>query len=399
MNFRIITFTPTSHLGVLFLFVLSILFSCSLTAQVTAGKTYTIESKARPGQYIDVNGATAEVGDNVSLYWLNPVGSNLTNQHFRFIEAGGGYYYIASVQNDRLVLDVSNWGKNDGTNISIVRRGNGTSAQKFRLMYGDRGYIKIVSAMRSDLFVGIADDNVNIVIRVGDRGDRTQFRLFPIGQIKPSAPAPKPADEWLAQATEDVAVALGNGAHEVGAWFVTAGSDIKNELDYVFNGPRVAAPNRGVAPNEPPKGVRKYVLTIFHVTNRSSGSDGQGDIELYGSINAIPNGKVYTNRGANQFLFNKRPGDRIILDTGKHYSKTEHKTFYVKDADAPGASINLISRLMEHDDFDNDHVYGAIRIDLGNLPVGHYKESDFIVRSDSNDREVVRILYAIRRSK
>ena len=87
------------------------------------GFYYTIESKAIIGQFLDVFGARAESGTNVTLY--GKTGND--NQEFRFVSAGDGFYFIETKLKPDLVLDINNWGTEDQTNITVVAKGQGTS--------------------------------------------------------------------------------------------------------------------------------------------------------------------------------------------------------------------------------------------------------------------------------
>ena len=224
------------------------------------------------------------------------------------------------------------------------------------------------------------------------------------------------------------------GIEILAEWAVQAGDEIINWADEFLNGPKVASPNQGKSIKNLPKGDRHYRITLQDITNLNSGSDGNGDIELYGSISVIPsenmlvssykNNKFYSNEDANQFLFNKRAGDRVVLKSNQVFRNYDgivvgslvKKDFYIAEKNASKAKINIVSRLMEHDDYDNDHVYENVydlqkktgikvldsaptyQINLSSLPKGFSKEYKTVFKSDG-DHELIQIRYTIARLK
>ena len=224
---------------------------------------------------------------------------------------------------------------------------------------------------------------------------------------------------WLEQAGVDAVNWVGQAGTDAVDWAEQATNDAVNWADELLHGEKVAAPAQGATATGVPEGIRHYKITLFHVSNWGSGNDGGDDIELYGSVSAIPDGKFYTNVDSNQFLFNKRAGDRVILgdtESRSHYSRTTRKDFYIRESQItqpylkeidflgrpttvtiPGSNVKIVSRLMEHDDFNNDKMYGSVTLDLSNLAVGHYKEDVFYVKGGEGEK--VRIYYAVSRVK
>ena len=162
---------------------------------------YLIESQSRLGQVLDVHGAKAEPGTNVSLYG----NQQLDNQYWRFIPAGRGYYYIETKLKNGMILDIDNWGEADQTNIGIVRLGEGTSAQQFKVVDAGDGFVFLQSAMGEKFRMGVADDRINIVSRTKEDAP-VLFRLVKgpsvaqaappatnMTEARPSGPAPAPA--------------------------------------------------------------------------------------------------------------------------------------------------------------------------------------------------------------
>jgi hypothetical protein len=210
------------------------------------------------------------------------------------------------------------------------------------------------------------------------------------------------AARWLATATHDTYHWVDHAAHDVAKW-----------LDDLINGPPVPAPQQGTVAGQTPAGVRQYQIVLWHISNFGSGGDGGGDIELFGSISVVPDGNFHSNPGANQYLFNERAGDRVIIEDGEHYSKTQRKDFYIAESNVrppgaprevgpfritpPGSNVKLVVRLIEHDDFDNDQVFETRTIDLSEIPVGKYSEHEFILRGGEDEK--IRIHYAVNRVK
>lgn len=134
---------------------------------------YNIESKAVVGQVLDVAYASTENGTNISLYANN----NYKHQRFAFVPAGNGYYYIESALQKDMVLDVTDWGQTDGTNIQLIKKGGGTTAQQFKPMDAGNGLVQFVSAMGGNFYLGVANDNNNIVLRNSNLGNKVLFKL------------------------------------------------------------------------------------------------------------------------------------------------------------------------------------------------------------------------------
>jgi hypothetical protein len=113
------------------------------------------------------------------------------NQEFRFVPAGDGFYFVETKLKPGLVLDIHDFGRADQTNISVVQKGPGTNAQKFKLFDTGNDFVRLVSAMEGNFHIGVADNNNNIVSRNRNVGDRTLFRLNKLEAI----PDPNPIAE------------------------------------------------------------------------------------------------------------------------------------------------------------------------------------------------------------
>lgn len=133
-----------------------------------AGKVFNIESKTRPGHFVDVAGNKTHGGANVLIWSKNgPIGTK--NQQFKFVPAGNGYYYLESMLKPNMVLDVKGAGTGDNTNIQLFRK-NGTKAQKFKVEKAGNGLVRLQSGLGSQLFLGLDNAHKNIVLRRGHPG-------------------------------------------------------------------------------------------------------------------------------------------------------------------------------------------------------------------------------------
>ncbi len=139
-----------------------------------ANAIYTLRSKGAGMQNLDVHGAKAENGTNISLYGSSEKG--FYNQHFRFVDAGGGYYRIETTLKVGMAIDIYSARTADNSNANLWEK-NDNNAQRFQLLDGGNGYVKIVSALGDNLYLGVSDDNRNVVLRNGDKGDRVLFKL------------------------------------------------------------------------------------------------------------------------------------------------------------------------------------------------------------------------------
>ncbi|MFK7972201.1 MAG: RICIN domain-containing protein, partial [Bacteroidia bacterium] len=367
-------------------------------------KAYIISSKTN-NWVMDISGGAANVGANIITYPKNKP-SGTANQKFRLVPAGGDYVYIESIIGERMVIDVSDYKRHDGANVALVRRGGGTNAQKWKISTYRDGSSEVVSAMGGNYYLGVSDDNRNIVLRVGKKGDKTRFNFKELFENYPannttvikSKSDLDVAGEWIEKNGLVAVNWTGQAGIDAVNWTTTAAKDIANGFDVLFNGEKVPPPRRGATKSNVPSGVRHYVITVFHVGNYSSGGDGS-DFEIFGSVSAIPSGHMYTNKGSNPYLFNKRAGDYVVLKTGKHHSVTHRKDFYVRESDAANAYVSIVTALAEHDDFDNDSFSKTDKLNLANLPVGHYKEHEFLVRTYDGENEIVRLYIAVSRVK
>ncbi|MCD0446651.1 family 43 glycosylhydrolase [Glycomyces sp. A-F 0318] len=95
--------------------------SAPAQAAVTPGVWYTITS-AHSGLALGIDGTAA----GAELRQYSPTGA--TNQQFRFVDSGGGYYRIQA-RHSGLVLDVYEWNAEDGATIAQWTDLSGTNQQ------------------------------------------------------------------------------------------------------------------------------------------------------------------------------------------------------------------------------------------------------------------------------
>ncbi len=137
----------------------------------TPASGYFLIKNESNGQVFDVAGSETAVGTNVVIY------SNYEtkNQKFRFISKGGDYYAIETALKSNIFLSIHESGKSDNTNVKLNNPvGNN---QHFKLEKNASGQVRFVSKLGSDLYLGMDDSGDNLVIRKGDKGDKTSFTL------------------------------------------------------------------------------------------------------------------------------------------------------------------------------------------------------------------------------
>lgn len=112
----------------------------SAAATFSDGSSYRLKN-VNSGLYMQVEGAKAENGTNVQQWGT---ADGVTHDIWRLIDAGEGYYYIASAVGDggTYVLDVAGKKTANGTNIDIYQY-NGGDNQKFMLTKNLDGSYKI----------------------------------------------------------------------------------------------------------------------------------------------------------------------------------------------------------------------------------------------------------------
>ncbi len=89
------------------------------------------------GLYLQVEGGVAENGANIQQW-----GTDNTSLHdiWKLIDAGSGYYCIATALDESYVLDVAGKKADNGTNIDLYQRNDGTNQQFMLTANGDGSY-------------------------------------------------------------------------------------------------------------------------------------------------------------------------------------------------------------------------------------------------------------------
>lgn len=112
----------------------------SSAASFNDGSAYRFRN-VKSGLYMQVEGAKAENGTNVQQWGT---ADGVTHDIWRLIDAGGGYYYIASAVGDggTYMLDVAGKKTANGTNIDIYHY-NGDTNQQFMITKNPDGSYKL----------------------------------------------------------------------------------------------------------------------------------------------------------------------------------------------------------------------------------------------------------------
>ena len=87
--------------------------------------------------YMQIAGGKAENGANIQQWGTS---GDTVHDIWRLIDAGGGYYYIASALDDNMVLDVAGRKADNGTNIDLYQKNDGTNQQFMFTMNADGSY-------------------------------------------------------------------------------------------------------------------------------------------------------------------------------------------------------------------------------------------------------------------
>lgn len=114
---------------------------------------YFMIRNANSGLYLDIAGGEAANGTNVQQWGASEAG---TQDTFRFVPAGEGYYYIQSMVGDKTyVIDVTGGKTENGTNIELYAY-KGNDNQKFLLTANADGSYQIHPKKDTAAFVEIA---------------------------------------------------------------------------------------------------------------------------------------------------------------------------------------------------------------------------------------------------
>ena len=127
-----------------------------------AGGGYYYLRNRSTGGYLDNNGGSTSLGNNVGTYPYNRSWA----QKWRFIptsptadasrQISDGWYMVESANNGSRVLDIHDNGQNNGANLEIYNKNN-TSNQRFYLQYYSGGYYTI-RAEHSGKYIHVQND-------------------------------------------------------------------------------------------------------------------------------------------------------------------------------------------------------------------------------------------------
>lgn len=116
------------------------------TVATTPASAATVDTTAwyelvnrNSGKVMDVSGVSTADGALIHQ-WTR---TNANNQHFQFVDAGGGYYKLKARHSGK-VIDVSGWSTADGAAIHQWTDTGGAN-QQFRLADSDNGYVRLIN--------------------------------------------------------------------------------------------------------------------------------------------------------------------------------------------------------------------------------------------------------------
>jgi hypothetical protein len=147
-------------------------------------KVWYVLVNRNSGKVLDDRGFASDDGAAV-VQWAR---HNGTNQQWRFIDAGDGYYRLQN-RNSGKILDDYGWSKTASTNIVQWRDLNGGN-QQFRVVESSGGYIRLLnrfSGMAVEVHGAAKDDGARVVQYWDWKGANQQWQLVPAGPV--SAPA------------------------------------------------------------------------------------------------------------------------------------------------------------------------------------------------------------------
>ena len=157
---------------------------------VTAGNNqYYLKSKC--GTYMDIANGTVSEGNRVWMFQGNgtsaqkwTLNSEWAQMDERPVE--DGVYSISTSLNSKKVLDVANGSFSDKANIQIFTN-NGTSSQRFEIVYVKDGYYKIVSELSGkvlDIANGSSSSGANIQQFTWNGTDAQLWKFLDLGDGK-----------------------------------------------------------------------------------------------------------------------------------------------------------------------------------------------------------------------
>ncbi len=152
------------------------LLTCKVIVEaVVADGIYSITPKVNTRLAVDISGASARNGANAQVWASN--GSSA--QRFRIIYRGTGKYEILACNSDK-ALDVSGAGRSNGTNVQQYVA-NGTAAQRWYLENTGDGWYTFYSALSYGMVLDVCDGSsrsgANLQIWSSNGTAAQRFRL------------------------------------------------------------------------------------------------------------------------------------------------------------------------------------------------------------------------------
>jgi hypothetical protein len=152
-------------------------------ATIDTSAYYEIVSR-HSGKLINIAGQSTADGGTVQQ-WTR---TQLTNQQFQFVDAGGGYYKIRARHSGK-VVDVASASTADGANI-VQWTDHGGTNQHFRAVDTDSGYVKLInrnSGKALDVWERSTADGARISQYTDTGATNQQWQLVRVG------PGPTPS--------------------------------------------------------------------------------------------------------------------------------------------------------------------------------------------------------------
>ncbi len=147
------------------------------------GTAYFITPACATGNVIDVSNSGKNNGTNI-LSWSKHGG---TNQQFKAVYLSNGYYTFYNVNSGK-VIDVSGGIVANGTNIQIYEY-NGTASQQWRLISAGNGYYYLQSKLNSSYYLDVSgassSNGANVQLYKGNASNAQKFRFTNVPNPKP----------------------------------------------------------------------------------------------------------------------------------------------------------------------------------------------------------------------
>ncbi|WP_205324012.1 RICIN domain-containing protein [Glycomyces sp. YM15] len=143
---------------------------------VETGVWYNIVSRSS-GHYLDIEGRSTATGAQLLQY----TATGATNQQFRFIDAGGGYFRIQA-RHSNLVLETYEWNTANGATIAQWTDLNGTNQQwQVQESGGYATFVNRHSGKALDVWENSTTAGTRISQYTPTGGSNQQFQLVEVG--------------------------------------------------------------------------------------------------------------------------------------------------------------------------------------------------------------------------